>query len=278
MADASERDTEGQATSAADVSPFLELLRAGDLALRTELRRSSAIQHATTKGSVRERALKPLARQLFPRRLEITSGEIMNAAGDRSRAQDLIIYDPNVVAGWQVDEVDALIPTEAVVATIEVKSGAARRDVEQASINLASVKTVFGHRPRAGLAGDLLIDETTARPLGIALFYDANRAWTGFVRDVLDAIRIQDPELRPDIFVLPGIGAVTWPPDENGKPMWGRAAANELLVLTGADTMLALAYLISSHVRTWVSPDLNVWDYARGQPSGLDLRTTRQPL
>lgn len=171
MADASGRDIVGQANSARTVSPFLSLLRAGDRALQTELQRSSAIQHATTKGSVRERALKPLARQLFPRRFEVTSGEIMNATGDRSRAQDLIIYDPNVVAGWQVDEADALVPTEAVVATIEVKSGAARTDVERASTNLASVKSVFGHRPRSGLAGDLLIDDTAARPLGIAIFY-----------------------------------------------------------------------------------------------------------
>jgi len=202
----------------------------------------------------------------------------MNATGERSRAQDLIVYDPNVVAGWQVDDSDAIVPAEAVVATIEVKSGAARKDVRQASTNLASVKSVFGDRQRSGLAGDLLVDDTTARPLGIAIFYDADRAWTGFTGDVLDAVRTADPELRPDIFVIPGVGAMTWPPDEHGKPMWGRSAADEMLVLHGADTMVALAYLISSHVLTWVPPALNVWDYLKGQPSGFNLKMSRRGL
>lgn len=275
---ASEQGAGDKPGPANPVSPFLELMRSGDRFLQSELQRSAAIRHATTKGSVRERALLPLARQLFPRRFEVTSGEIMNATGERSRAQDLIVYDPNVVAGWQIDESDAIVPSEAVVATIEVKSGAARKDVSQASTNLASVKSVFGDRPRFGLAGDLLVDETTARPLGIAILCDADRVWTGFTDDVLDAIRTEDPELRPDIFVIPGVGAMTWPPNEHGKPIWGRIAAGEMLVLRGTDTMVALAYLISSHVLTWIPPALNVWDYLKGQPSGFDLKLTRHDM
>jgi len=275
---ASEQRAGDESGPANPVSNFLELMRSGDRFLQSELQRSATIQHATTKGSVRERALLPLARQLFPRRFEVTSGEIMNATDERSRAQDLIVYDPNVVAGWQIDESDAIVPCEAVVATIEVKSGAARKDVTKASANLASVKSVFGDRLRSGLAGDLLVDDTTARPLGIAIFYDADRVWDGFTDDVLDAVRAEDPELRPDIFVIPGVGAMTWPPDEHGKPIRGRIGADEMLVLHGTDTMVALAYLISSHVLTWIPPALNVWDYLTGQPSGFDLKMSRHDL
>lgn len=263
---------------AAPASPFLALLRAGGRALAAEFERSAPLQHTTSKGSRRELAVRPLARQLFPRRYEITSGEVMNAAGERSRAQDVIVFDPNVVAGWHIDDSDALVPAEAVVANLEVKSGASRADIDAASDNLGSVKAVFGHRARSGLAGDLVIDETVDRPLSVALFYESKSTFGTFVDNVLRSVGRIDPELRTDLYLLLGIGALTWPPDEHGKPLRSRTVSDEMIVFEGADTMLAVAYAVSSHVLTWVPPPLDIWEYARKQPGGFDLRSRRRRL
>ena len=273
-----ERIVGRRAVGAEPTSPLLTLLRAGDRLLAAEFERASAIRHATTKGSLRERAVFPIARQLFPARYEVTSGEIMNASGQRSRAQDVIVYSPDVVAGWQIDQIGALLPAEAVVATIEVKSRASKADIDTATTNLASMKAVFGDRPRDGLAGDLVIDHTVDRPLGLALFYAPTTSWKSFLKNVSRSVQATEVDLRPDFYLLPGVGAVTWPPDDHGKPLRGRAQGDEVLVMEGADTMLALVYVISSHLRTWVSPQLNVWDYARGQSEGLDLTVSRRPL
>jgi hypothetical protein len=71
---------------------------------------------------------------------------------------------------------------------------------------------------------------------------------------------------------------MTWPPDDSGKPLGSRTTADDMLVFEGADSNLVLAYAISSHVLTWVPPSFNVMDYAKGQPSGLDLTMRRQSL
>ena len=202
----------------------------------------------------------------------------MNAAGDVSRAQDVIIYDPDLIAGWHVPDINAVLPAEAVVASVEVKSKATKSTIRGAVDNLATVKRVFGHRSRSGIAGNLLIDETVARPLGLALFFESHLGWPKFTEAVTSAVAAVDAEERPDVFLLLGHGGLTWPPDDTGKPLAARVSADRMLVFEGADSNLVLAYAISSHVCTWVPPHLNLFDYATGQPSGLDLELGRRSL
>ena len=195
----------------------------------------------------------------------------MNAAGEVSRAQNVIIYEPDLIAGWHVPDSSAVLPAEAVVASVEVKSRATRPEIAGAVDNLATVKRVFGHRPRSGLAGDLVIAETVATPLGLAVFFESSLDWPKFAEAVASAVTAVDPEERPDVFLLLGKGGLTWPPDDTGKPLAARTSADHMLVFEGADSNLVLPYAISSHVLTWVPPRLDLWAYAKRQPSGLDL-------
>ncbi len=121
-----------------------------------------------------------------------------------TRAQDVIIYDRLSSRGWHVPDANAVLPTEAVVASVEVKSTATRSTISGTVDNLATVKRVFGHRPRSGLAGDLVIDETTARPMGLALFFESRLSWPKFSEAVTSAIAAVVPEERPDVFLLLG--------------------------------------------------------------------------
>ena len=114
--------------------------------------------------------------------------------------------------------------------------------------------------------------------MGLALFFESRLSWPKFSEAVTSAIATVVPEERPDVFLLLGRGGLTWPPDETGKPLAARTSANDMLVVEGADSNLVLAYAISSHVLTWVPPRLDPFDYAKRQPSGLDLAMTRRSL
>ncbi len=208
---------------------------------------------------------------------EIASGEIINAAGDTTRAQDVIIYDPDVVAGWDVPHANAVLPAEAVVASVEVKRTArstisgSRRQPHHGEASLRASATLGPCRRPCHRRDN-------CRPMGLALYFESRLSWPKFSEAVTSAVAAVVPEERPDVFLLPGRGGLAWPPDETGKPLAARTSANDMLVFEGADSNLVPAYAISSHVLTWVRPRLDLFDCAKRQPSGLDLALTRRSL
>ena len=99
-----------------------ELLRArvaGVLAQATAL---SAVQHAGLRGQLRELLAGGLLRPLLPPVYGLASGEVVTAYNDHSPQVDIIVYDRTKVPSMLVDDAVGLVPIEAAIATIEVKS------------------------------------------------------------------------------------------------------------------------------------------------------------
>ena len=78
--------------------------------------------HAVTTGRLREVLVQQFLRPHLPRNLEIRSGVILDATGAKSKQQDCILVDTRLPLVDVGSNTDALLVSESVVATLEVKS------------------------------------------------------------------------------------------------------------------------------------------------------------
>lgn len=96
--------------------------------------------HGGEIGRAREQALRDLLGSFLPPALAISTGFVIDAHGGRSRQLDIIVHFADYHAVFNVGGVP-LVPVEAVIAVLEVKSDAAAKSVLHACYdNLASVK------------------------------------------------------------------------------------------------------------------------------------------
>ncbi|GAA4785638.1 hypothetical protein GCM10023200_19480 [Actinomycetospora chlora] len=123
-------------------NPQLELsmVRARD-DLKSAWDEAQVFQHMGTRGAAREEALRRFLEDRLPRTFSVASGQAVDRNGTLSRQLDLMVYDSNrnppLVAGS-----NALLPAEAVLAVIEVKSSLNSAEVERSLLNAASVQAL----------------------------------------------------------------------------------------------------------------------------------------
>lgn len=106
------------------------------------LRVAMLLGHSGEIGRAREQALRDLLRSFLPPSLGVTTGFVIDAHGGRSRQVDIIIHFADYHAVFTVGGIP-LVPVEAVIAVIEVKSNAASTGVlRDCYDNLATVKAL----------------------------------------------------------------------------------------------------------------------------------------
>lgn len=82
---------------------------------------ATILQHPGETGRAREQALTALFRSFLPPSLGITTGFVIDALGGMSKQMDIVIHFADYHAVFKVNEIP-LVPVEAVIAVIEVKS------------------------------------------------------------------------------------------------------------------------------------------------------------
>jgi hypothetical protein len=98
-----------------DLSRAMERLSKG---LRNSPETSGAIGHALTRGEVRESELIEALRPHLPMRYELAKGEVVDAAGQRSRQQDIIISDALTGTPFLASGGMGVFPVEIVFAVL----------------------------------------------------------------------------------------------------------------------------------------------------------------
>ena len=111
---------------------YRALMRARVLGALKTARATAGISHSGVKGRVREILISELFRPLFPKDVSIASGLITDFKGRLSTQQDIIIFDGSIVPPISFDASAAIIPIEAVLYTIEVKSELTMQELRQA--------------------------------------------------------------------------------------------------------------------------------------------------
>jgi len=119
-----------------------ELLRARVAGVIAQAEALSAVSHNGLRGQLRELLAGGLLRPLLPPVYGIASGEVVTAYNDHSPQVDIIIYDRTKVPAMLVDDAVGLVPIEAAIATIEVKSRLTAADLRTAHASAVRIQSL----------------------------------------------------------------------------------------------------------------------------------------
>jgi hypothetical protein len=104
----------------------------------------AALSHNLSKGEAAEESVRNFFRNQFPSSLGVAKGQIIDCEGERSRQIDVIIYDSfrTPILFTSEENGHQLVPSEGVLAAIEIKSHVDPGDVSGILANMASVKSL----------------------------------------------------------------------------------------------------------------------------------------
>jgi hypothetical protein len=117
-----------------DENAYKAIFRARAIHALAEAQAAAHLSHPGVKGKVREILVADLLRPLLPADLGIGSGQIIEAkTGRLSKEQDITLYDRSIVPPITFDVAHAIVPIEAVLYTIEVKSKLTKAELIKAT-------------------------------------------------------------------------------------------------------------------------------------------------
>ena len=99
------------------------------------LKNSSVITHRGNKGSSREESLRKFFRERLPTAYTVAEGEVVDLMGEVSPQLDLIFYDNSTNFSFHAEQTQ-ILPAEALLASVEVKSRLTGQEIEK-SVNAA---------------------------------------------------------------------------------------------------------------------------------------------
>lgn len=103
-----------------------------------------ALTHDLSKGEGLEETLRAFLERHLPGGLGVTTGQIIDSKGARSRQTDVIVYDANRTPMLFTSDQGRhqLVPSEGVIAVIEVKASLTTSDAPDVVNNMLSVKAL----------------------------------------------------------------------------------------------------------------------------------------
>ena len=101
-----------------------------------KIRANSALNPAD-KGKSLERLVSQFLRRYFPARLGVDRGYLVNVDGEISKETDVFIFDRSTAVFFQDSGDYKIVPVEAVLATIEIKSTLTKSRISSAAENIS---------------------------------------------------------------------------------------------------------------------------------------------
>lgn len=159
---------------------------------------SIRIQHNLEDGKYREYLVKKVLAKIIPAKYSITNGFIIDSENNISQEMDVIIYDKNYVPPF-FDETYTVVPIEAVIAVIQVKTNLTKNTLEDSIQNLNSIN---GLNAKTGgkiisAVGGLLEEKRYIAPYKIVVSYKTDYSdshnFSDSMKD-LDILYIVEPE------------------------------------------------------------------------------------
>jgi hypothetical protein len=118
---------------------FGESFEAAVRQLAVQFLQSDRFKHAATKGSEREAPVRDLFAQHLPSRFTVTQGEVVDLRDEHSPQLDVMIYDSSENFAFYSGH-SAILPAEALLASIEVKSLLTRKEIRKSIIAAKKLK------------------------------------------------------------------------------------------------------------------------------------------
>ena len=112
-------------------SLFKNTFQAATQEMASRFLKSKSFQHATTKGSEREIPVQKFFRENLPGKYQVVRGEVVDLFEKHSPQLDVMIFDGQRNFAFYSEE-NCILPAEALLASIEVKSLLNKRELELA--------------------------------------------------------------------------------------------------------------------------------------------------
>jgi hypothetical protein len=130
------------------------------------LKKSSSINHRGNKGSSREESLRQFFRERIPKAYAVAEGEVVDLNGSVSPQLDLIFYNQSLNFALNADQ-SSILPAEALLASVEVKSVLAEAEIEKSVIAARKLRQL---RPYDRALGGTDVGDSRQR-VNIARYY-----------------------------------------------------------------------------------------------------------
>lgn len=159
------------------------------------------IGHNLEDGKYREYLMKRVLEKIIPSKYEITNGFVIDSDNNQSDEMDVIIYDKSYVPPF-FDETYTIVPIEAVIAVIQIKTTLTNKQLELAVDNLNSIDKLnakTGGKIISAKGGELLEEQRYLLPYKIIVSYktDINKNyWFEEEMKSVDMIYILDKKER----------------------------------------------------------------------------------
>lgn len=185
-----------------------DAIKAAAPKLEAEYNMSKIVQHAASKGALREFLLKEVIRPFLPKRYGLCNGECFDAHNSVSKQLDVIVYDD--LFSYAIPMGDYfMMPFESAYGEIEVKSMLNKEAFFQSIENIASFKSLKKETPaecqilpnlELEINGVTWNKSGFTKPFGVVFAYDSVAPKT--VLSYFHEIRPLNPSLMPDMIVL----------------------------------------------------------------------------
>jgi Domain of unknown function (DUF6602) len=240
-------------------------MRALSLALRASLLRTASISHELAKGEAREAAIRRELRPHIPGRYGLSSGLVVNLAGQESKQQDVIISDEVENSPFMAEGGLTRQPIEAVVATLEVKSVATPEEMRDGVAKALSVAALLGDEPRSTYKpgiGAQLVSSTCLKPFAGLIALRSSSPRESLVKAWAEAHRSDRPWDRSNgLVVIDDFFACWTHADGQLSPVPDPTCSTVAIVDAGEDSLLWFYVLMMFGIQLYPRPTLDVNRY-----------------
>jgi hypothetical protein len=123
---------------------FNELIRLAELDLWNEFERARLFNQQGDVGTARESAVGRFLIDQLPGRYRVAAGEVVDRNGNSTGQTDLMIYDGTLTRPLYVRDSSVLLPAEALLAAVEVKTTRRKAIAESAASAHEKSESYFG--------------------------------------------------------------------------------------------------------------------------------------
>ncbi len=234
---------------------------------------SQLLEHALTKGEIREEDVIAAFRPFVPERFSLGKGVVVNVDGEQSLQQDLVIADAQAgtrfIAGGNI----GVYPVEIVHGTVQIKSVASPGEVRSAVENVASVKRLMPdeHRVTAGVraSGRFSIIGERAKLFGGILFLTSGKTDVEAIGAAFTETNLSlDDVDRIDALCVLNEYAIGWaskqmlPPHQWLRTIDSLHGQHVRVDVVGRDAMLLFYAVMMARIMSYAPPQFQLHLYA----------------
>lgn len=223
------------------------------------------IDHRGTKGEAREAAVQAAFRPHIPTRYGLSTGLVVNLAGEQSKQQDVIVSDGIENSPFIAEGGITMQPIEAVVATLEVKSVATPEEVRDGVEKAMSVAALLSDEPRSTYRpgiGAQLIHGTCLKPFAGLVALRSSSTRDSLLEAWATAHVPERPWDRSNGLVVVGEFFASWANDDgHWVPLGDPTASKIVYAEAGDDAILMFYVLLMLGIQVYPRPALDLNRY-----------------